>query len=312
MPIAREYLRLTKEATYGTYDASALAANIVVIDLPAPNSWTVRKEPNYWVERSAGGSNRPVMTGTSTYLIKGKLTTKLRPSQAKLLCGLAINLSGAPYDLGSFTADHAVVYDDGSAAKYYRNLGCKFGAGTIAGSNGQNPNVTFSFDVQGQKQATITGTDFPEPTYASTPAYPVDNPFTFEEIAGNLTLGTSRANLRSFSLNVGNELRGPMDELPYITALKWTGRANTLDLDFRFLSNTDRAAYEAATKLTASFALNDGVNTGTFQMFSANVISAVTDDLPWGDPGFYQKVRLSNMLDPTASPANDLTYAQAP
>jgi hypothetical protein len=312
MAVAREYLRFTQEATWGTFNGSATSAQIMVAQLTAANSWTVRAIPNYWSLRSAGGSNRPVTTGTSTTDVKGKFTTKLYPSQAKLLCALAINLSSTPLDLGSFTADHATLYDDGTGPLYRRYLGCKFGSGSIAATNGADPVVSFSFDVVGKQPATITVTDFPEPTFVSTPAYPTDNPYQFKEIAGNLTLGASRTSLRSFTLNVGNELRTPKDEGQYISQNKWTGRANTLEVDFRFLGNTDRANWEAATKLAAQFSLFDGVNTALFQMNGANVLSGVTDDLAWGDPGMYQKIMLGSYVDPAASPVGDLVFSQSP
>lgn len=313
MPVAREYLRLTKEATYGTFDGSALAANILIIQLPGPNSFTVRARPNYWVEKSAGGSNRPVMTGTANTAVTGKLMTKLFPSQAKVLCGWSINLAGTPLNLPSFTADHAVLYDDGTGPLYRRYLGCMFGKTTLSASNtAQAANVVFNSDITGKQPATITGTDFPEPTYATTPAYVTDNPYQFREIAGNLTLGGARTSLRSFTLNINNELRAPFDENQYISTCHWTGRANTLEIGFRFLSNTDRAAYEAATKLSAQFSLFDGTNTALFQMNGANVISGVEDDLAWGDPGMYQKITLGSYVDPAASPVGDLVFSQSP
>ena len=311
---AREFLRITKEVTFGTYQASPPTSDVCVIQLTAPNAFTMRPVPRFANTRSAGASNRPVTTQSAQVEVKGKLNTLLYPSQAKVMLPWAITLSGTVLDLGSVTIDHAFRLDDGSALTYRRYLGCKVDALALSASNsGDAIRMATSYDITAQKPATITVSDLPEPAYGTAPTYPGDNPYLFEQSKSLISIGgVTRANYRSFGLNVKNILRGPFDENQYISSLHWSGRDVSFDLDARILAATDRAALEAVTQQALSVGLTDGTNTCTLNAQGNCYIKSVSDDLAWGDPGFYQKLMMEAYLDTTAGTPTDLTVTNAP
>lgn len=303
---AREYLVLTSESAYGTYNG---AGTVTVIDLRQENPFTPRTTPAVWTERSAGGSNRMVQQGTEQAGVTGKLSTRFFPSQGKVLMPYILGITGSPYNLPSFTADHAIVLDDGSSAIKTRYLGGMVKTCSLKSVNtGTAPLVGLDLDLVFQKPTT---TAFAEPTWATTPHLPIDDPFAFQDLKAGVTIATvSRTNFMSFNLNINNILRTPYDENQYISAAYWSGRDVSFDINFRYLSNADRVIYENQTAQAVAVAFFDGTNTGTFTMNGANFIRTCQDSLPWGDPGFYQALSYNTLVDTTVP--MDISYAQTP
>jgi hypothetical protein len=303
---AREYLVLTSETVYGVYNGSG---TVTVIDLRSENAFTPRTTPNIWSERSAGGSNRMVQQGTEQAGIAGKLTTRFFPSQGKVIMPYILGITGSPYNLPSFTADHAIVLDDGSATIKTRYLGGMVKGCSLKSVNtGTAPLVGLDLDLVFQMPTTTT---FTEPTWATTPALPTDDPFAFQDTKAGIVIATvTRVNYMSFNLNITNILRTPFDENKYISSARWSGRDVSFDINFRYLSNADRVIYENQTVQAVAVAFFDGTNTGTFSCNGANFIKNCNDSLPWGDPGFYQQLTYDNLVDTTVP--MDISYAQTP
>lgn len=317
---AREFLKLTTETAYGVFPTSPATTIQSVIHLPAGNSFTPRRTPTTWTERSAGGSNRRVLRGTEQYGIRGKLSTKLFPSQCKNLIPYAINLaaiggtSGAPWDIASFSAEHGIWLDDGSALVKNRYLGGKVDKMSLVANNTAAGTVCkLDLDLIFQSVATVT-TAFTEPVHGTAPTYPTDDPWAFQDTRGLMTIGgVVRAAYSEISLAIDNKLRAPFDEGLTITALRWSGRDVSLATKFRYISVTDRGLYEAQTAQSIVLAFFDGTNTATFTLNSQNYPGTLADDLPFEGDGFYQMITYDNFIDTSlGASANDITFAQTP
>lgn len=314
--IAREAVRITPETTYGVYDSGG-AATAAILHLPDGNSQTMRGKALRWSERSAAGSNRLTYQGSKQFEVSGTLTTRLFPSQAGVLCPLFANIAGTPMlDLPSFTLDHKIVFDDGGGVSYTRYKGCKIGKADVTANNTVGGTVArMTLALVGQSvDRTITATDFPEPSFATTPHYPIDNPYVFQETSGKVLMTPAGVGTpvvvtgyREISLSVNNMLRTPRDEGRFIRKAHWSGRDVSLSITRAYNSDDDRQAYEDVTASAVSFAFDDGVKTLTFDLLGRCYFTAVDDDLPFVGDGYYQKLSLESYLDTSLSTPNDLT-----
>src|SRR5437763_602834 len=113
--MAREYLRITPEVTWGTYNG---AGTPIIVDLDQANAFTMRPAPQMWEIRSAAGFNRRRKTGSSKTTVAGALSLAVYPSQVATLipwiCATSANV------LGAVTIDHAAVMEDSGPTTVYR------------------------------------------------------------------------------------------------------------------------------------------------------------------------------------------------
>jgi hypothetical protein len=233
------------------------------------------------------------------------LNLELYPEQASLLLAFATTLTSS--ELGSFTADHAIVMDDGSNTTVYaRYLGLKVASGQLSASASE-PEIKVSLDLIGKTTATITGTDFSEPAASD---YPVGNPYLFTDTAspGFLTLGTSRSEFSNWSLSFTNHLDAARFEAPYVSRIKWCGRDSTLNTGLLYQAVTDRTDFEDTTATSCSLKIDNGTNSVTFDLKSGNYRTDVADDLKLGNV-FYQNVAFVNSWN--ASAGVDFTVTTA-
>lgn len=298
MPVgATQYLRLTTEATYGVYDATnhGTAAEIF-LRLEGDNVWTPRHVQPVKYIRGADGYNRKVIGVNPRYSIGGDFTGSLYPTQANLLLGWLINLTSN--DLASFTAD----YFDGERALSY--LGCKMASGSLTADSSADI-AKFKFNVVGQQTA-APNVNFVAP--AAT-AFPAENPYLFQELAGALTLNGARTNFREIALTINNKLATKFYEHPYIGICQFAGRDVSLEATLQYTAVTDRTTYETSPPTTFAASMEftkvSPAHTLTFNLESTNILSAITDMIPLGDIT-EQKLMVDVLWDRTA--ANDITF----
>jgi hypothetical protein len=304
----REAVRLTLEATYGVYNPGAsLVKNTdyIVVELSQDDPLTVRKKPRIWGPiRSMDSLNRRVRSGSAQYGVDGDLNTLFYPEHGPFLANL-LTLTGTNLNrLPSFSLDYMILMEDAAETMLYqRFLGgvlSQFRAGARAG--GPDINFKLGLGVVAQQAATITATDFPAPPASD---YPTGNPYNLTHLAapGYLRLAQtsgSRVEIGGLEITLRNILDATFFELPYVTRVKWCGR----DLDWTdtlaFVSNADRAAFEAQTSLACSARIDDGTRHVIFAMNAQNKVSEVTDRLSL-DKLFLQDHSWQNYWDRSTS-----------
>lgn len=238
---ARQWLRITKEATWGTYDASATEGNIHWIRAAQDNFFTMQPAPVPYDIMSADALNEIIQTDSEQILVTGTLITPLYASQAQSLTDWATKLrsTGTPatYSLDSFTVDHF----DGIRTRRY--LGTRVTTWNIAGSNSA-PVILLSLGLQAWKPDTSNPT-LAEPAES---VFPTTLPFTFQKTAGTLKIGsaTARTNYQSLTLQGQNTLDGQFCEDQYVAGLEYCGRRMSVQARAMYKSGeVDRLAFES-------------------------------------------------------------------
>lgn len=304
-------VRVTKEVTAGTFPPSPAAGTQTILRLTENSSFPTQHKALYWTVRDAGGSNRPVQTGTAQFDTAGKFMTLFYPSQAKLLLDWAITLGGTFPVLvpQSFTIDHVQVTEDPSfTLRYRRYLGCYCENFNLTANNtAASSRAKLEFDFRYTNISdTITVTDFPTPALSD---YPQEQPYGLQEAGTGFTLGTSRSSFTMLNLSVKNILRPLYDESALPQAIRWCGRDVTLGTRVRFKTLTDQSNFEAQTALACALVFNDGTTTTTFDLQSQTRVSQFTREQPL-DNVPYSPLTAMAYLDGTSG--TDLTVAVAP
>lgn len=304
---ARQALRFTKElaASPGTFDASAVAASITHLRMTTPV--TDQPKPIAWVIRAADSTGRRSQTGSAQNDIRLSITTPLYISQATLLLGAFFNTAvGTGAGLATFTIDRFLTLEDASATKsFLRMVGMTPESLTItANNNGQGvlAMLNMSFVGRGFDRA-ITVTDYPIP--ADT-VYPTDTPYYFENLAGGVTLATSRTNFKDFNLSLKNSLSLNYDENANPSPKFYGNRDVDWTMTFLMKLATDRTKFDAMTPSTASFVFARGTTSITINCHDNNYFANVEDELPF-DGSYYQKISGQAYFDPAAGSDCSLT-----
>lgn len=306
----REFLRFTKEATFGTFNGTPGTGEQFWVTLPGPNSFTMRPVPIRYSIRDPGGLNRRRLTGTEQIALSGRLMTVLHPSQADKFLNTLLTTSGTREELGSFTLDHAFLSEASSAAFLYkRYLGCKAKKVGISCSNeGENVKTMVNVDVIGSTPATITVSDMATPAPSNMAS---DLPYTFQDTSGALVLAsTARTQYSSFSLEVNNILDLLFDESQYAGAIRFCGRDINFSFRQRLNLNTDRTTFEGVTAFSTAVTFNNGTNTAVFTLGSRNFFTSLEDDLQL-DKAYYRTINSEVYLDTSLSSGagNDLVLS---
>jgi hypothetical protein len=286
---AQQWLRATKESTYGTYNSGASSGDIWWIRLHQNNPFTMRPDVSKTrkVIRSADGGNRRRQVVNARTVIGGRLVTPFYPTQAGFLLGWASTLTSN--DLPSYTLD---FYDTLRTRRY---LGVKIDQLQISGGD-DSDYYTASLDLVGAQQA---GSD---PTLAQ-PAdsvFPTELPYLHVETAGQISYqSTTLVKYKQFQMTIKNMLRGHFDENQYIDSLYYTGR----DIDYQFvpqyLSTSWRSYFEAQTALTVAAGFSRGSPSHSLALnFETNSYLAdlPPEDLPL-DEAAYTSIGLQSFYD---------------
>jgi hypothetical protein len=295
--MARQYLRLTPEASWGVY---AAAGTPILLPIDRADAFTLRPAPIPWEIRSAGGGNRRVQAGSQRTSCTGALRTLVYGSQAATLAPwICADADGA---LGSVTLDHAIQLEDGGTTAYRRYLGVMVARARFRCGE-DDPLLRLELDLVAQQPAPISGADLPQPAATD---YPGDVPYVFQHLAGGFSVVAPRAEFATFRCTVTNRLDVRFMASQFPTRIKYCGRDVDLGTRFPYLVTTDRAHLEAVDPVAASLTFTNGSHALTFGLNSRNVIAGDDDDLGL-DTIFLQGIELHNFFDPGAGPPNDFT-----
>lgn len=309
----RVAVRVTQEATYGTYDASASTANKMTLLLPGDSAFEGMMTPTIWRLRSAGYDGRQVRQGTKQWDAKCSVKTKLFPAQADFMLRLAsgIGLSSNCRTFPSATIDYRYILEDsGCTIAVERYYGCQVASFNMNANNqGDGVQVTADVNWVCQKRLDGTGTDFPEPAGSD---YPATDPFLFQDSVGTLTVGSSITNYASLNLAINNVIQRRWDESTYPMRGKWRSRDITLAIGLLYKDNTFRNAMENQTALAVSYRyINALADNLLIDLKSQNYVDPFARTFPLqGD--FEQTVTLRNNLDIGAGTDFSFTYTPHP
>lgn len=307
--MALQMLRLTQETTYNTFQTSAPSNQQALIYLPMGDGCTIQKTPMYIPLRDAGQGNRMTRRLLGRYTVGGSIKTPLFPSQAALLLGWASTFVGTTpcLNLHSFTVDRVMFLDDTCTPIYQRTTGCKIDKfDLMADATDSGFLLNCSIDVMGSiYDDTITVTDFPTPSYTS---YPVDNPYEFFHLAGNLTINAARTNFSSFSLSIDNILKSFAQETPNVGNIDYFGRDITWSSKVKYKSAADRQTWNTGALFPVSAEFNNGAHSVTFNLEASNSFTGVGDSMPIDDY-FTQTISGQALLDQTANTDLAITIA---
>lgn len=294
---ARQWLRVTKESTYGTYDGAADSSDVNWFRLPQSNPFDMRPVPQRQVIRSADGGNRRRQVVAARKVCSGTLNTLWYPTQAGKLLEGALTLSSN--DLASYTLD----YWDSAIAR--RFLGCKIQRLTLNGTATQDY-IPASIQWVGQK----LDSSAPTLTEPADTVFPSEVPYEHYESKGLMTVGaTTQTKYSTLGITVSNVLAGTWDEDEWITNLYYCGRDVDLSIRKQYVDQTYRDALEAQSALTVScaWARASGLTT-TFDLQSESYVASVADDFPL-DNATYQTVSIQTFYDSSGSTDVSFTVA---
>lgn len=307
--MSRELLRLTREVDYGVFDAAALEANKVTLDIQEDNGWTVRENPEFWRIKSAASNNQDVLVGSDISNVGGDLKLYMRGSYSQFLIDLATNLIGsACKDLGSFTADYGTFTEDGTCtAAYTRYLGCKFGSLRMTCDNtNQGQLLKGAFGVVAKETAPITVTDFPIPLPAD---YDNDKPFSLRDTSGAILVDTLPRDPESLDIAVENVLNPYRGNSKYISMLRANGRTSKTTMRGLYLNNADRVAYQGIAPKALKITFTNATHKMVWDFGAHNLITMIADDFKMSDYN-RQTLTIDNFLDGPGG--TDFTVAVTP
>ncbi len=311
---AREFLMIVVESAYGTPKTTpVLGTDSIYCRLDGGNAFTILGDPEWYEVMYGGGFAVPAVTGSDQVACVGQLTTKLYGSQAVFMSnwfGQRINAAQTspwtttepPGDLASCSVYHAVQWSDGSI-KRQRYPGAKVSHWKVDISR-ESKVATLSLGLVAQKyvgnsydsSADPTATEFPAPAES---AYPTD-PFRFIDLAGNVTIGTSRTNISNLSIAGANVLDSRWFESRFLMLCRCLGRTITADTTLLYKpSPDDVAAYQSLTAQATSFELNNGTHSITFNMNTQTHLKKLTRKLDL-DKVYEVPLSLKAYWDPAA------------
>lgn len=282
---AQQWLRCTKEVTYGVTPASPAGGTVIWFRLPGDDAFTMRPVPQRRVIRSADGGNRRRQQVSARVVVAGAMSTLWYPTQSAYLLNAALTLTSN--DLSSYTLDY---FD---TQQVFRIPGCKVQSLTLPG-DAQGDYIPATVAWVGQKRDTTT---------LAAPAdtvFPSEVPYEHYESKGLLSIGSTVSKYSSLGVTINNILAPTWDEDRFITALYYAGRDVNLSLRLQYLSAAMRTNFEAQSALTisAAWARAAGLTT-TFNLNTINYIADLGDDLPLGDAA-YQTLNIESFYDQTA------------
>ena len=294
----RRYLRLTEEATWGTFDGAATTTKIILVDLDQANSYTVRPKPVTVDTRTAGSGNTRLKKTSKKKMLAGNLNMLIRGSQAVTLASWITPAAGSTAHK-SFTADYVIEMED-TTKVYSRHLGMMIQQAQIQSSE-QSTLARLSLQVVGKTTATITVTDFAEPAATD---FASDAFLCHEDLSGHFSIATSRTEFESFGLTVKNLLDVRFFESSSPTRIKYCGRDVDWTSKLAYKIATDRSDYEALTAVSGSATYDNGVNTLVMSMNSENFFDDVEDDLD-DSKVFLQQLNMQAFFDSAAGTPGD-------
>jgi hypothetical protein len=218
-------VRLTKEATWGVFDGSALSADVLWIDPMGGEACKMQEVPGIVEMRTAGsGTGNPNLRGLRAavrYGATGTISGYLHVSQASHIIPWGFVPAGSPLALPSYTID----VNDGVQLQRY--LGCRVSQAVVRASVNQDW-FMFTYQIVSKKRDTTNPTVAdPAPT-----VYPSDQPFRLQDCDGFVTIDTGSGAVANheydgITITARNILYAPHRAGVYISRASYKGR----DLD---------------------------------------------------------------------------------
>jgi hypothetical protein len=271
--MAKEFLRITPETTWGVYDASA--TGVIIADLEGANAFTGGAVPKRVSLPTAAAYNRRAITFGRRFDVGGALKMILRGSQGATIASW-VDAGGAARP-ASMTIDHGVLLEDGTTIKRYRFLGMLAKDATFTADSSSNI-LHLALSLVGKSyDKTITATDFPEPAATD---YASDALYAYEQL-GALKIGSNRAEFDKFQLKITNHLdvRFNNPGSQWASRATYCGRNVDWDAELPYLTTIDRDDYESITAVAGSVTFTNGAHSLAFDMKSSNFYGQVTDNL---------------------------------
>jgi hypothetical protein len=321
--MAREYLYLVIESAYGTPKATpTLGTDAIYCRLSGGNAFTIVGDPVWYEIMYGGGFSVPAIDDADQHECVGQLTTELYGSQAVFMSNWAMQRINAgqtspwtttepPGDLPSVSAYHGVQRSDGTI-KRLRFPGTKVENWKIECSRDQKyARLTLGLRAQKWVGNTFDSSTDPDATEFPLPAetsYPTD-PFRFIDMAGHLTIGSSRTMFSSVSITGTNKMDPRWFEGRFLSLERMLGREVTLDSTVLYKPTPDDlTSYQNLVALASSVGFDNGTNSLTINLNAKSKLRKVTKKLDL-DKVYELPLSLRNIWDPNA--AADITVTAA-
>lgn len=312
---SREFLYIVIESAYGTPKASpVLGTDAIYCRLSGGNAFSMVGDPVWYEIMYGGGRAIPAVTGSDQMECTGELKTELYASQAVFLSNWAMQQINtgqtSPWtttepagDLASCSVYHAVTRSDGTV-KRLQFAGVKVEGWTIECSR-DSKIASITLQLRGQKwngnsydsSSDPSATPFPAPAES---AYPTD-PFRFIDLAGNVSIGTSRTQFSSISLKSTHKMDPRWFESRWLSIERFLGRETTLDCTLLYKPTPDDlTSYQNVSVQATTVEFNNGTHSLTIGMNAQNYFKKITKKLDV-DKVYELPLSLKNYWDPTAN-----------
>jgi hypothetical protein len=297
-----EALWLVKETNFGTTKTSPTAGtDSIYIRLAGANRSTLRSTKRQLPIAFGGGYAVRGYTVADRWEAAGNLEVELTYTQAALLMGWSITRINAgrttPWttssstigNLASMTVYHAIMRSDGTV-KRVKYLGAVVRSWKLMAS-AQTGLTMLTLGLVAQKHAGNAddsssdpdATEFPLPADTAFPTDPVL--FTHFSGSGGLTIGSSELTcFEGFSLSGDNVIDARYCAgSKFLSFADFRGRKVTGQANVLFTATPNwRSDFDTQTLKTVEAVWTDGTTTLTIDMYDANIITGVDDDLTPG------------------------------
>jgi hypothetical protein len=287
---ATQWLRLTKEAVFATFDVAATVVHWIRLIEGASFGLEATIYP--WTIRGADGGNLRQQRGNQRLAYIGRLRTPLYPTQAvNLIPWLCTPTTvGGRKQLDSYSAD---LWDGNEIRRW---VGLRPTGGNITSDNGRDY-LMLELDLQAKMPGTPPGT-FAEP--AST-VFPAEHPYVHQDSSGLITLGSAVTNYKSLSVTIRNMIAANFNESQYVTGIDYCGRDVSAQIVAENNATTNRIRYEGSAAVAASVGFNvaSPAHSFTLNMQGNCFVGARTVDRDFGN-NQYETLTIESYKDGTS------------
>jgi hypothetical protein len=285
---AQQWVRLTPETVFGTYNSSNTP---IWIRLVEGASFALDAAPNPFVIKSADGGNLRQQRGNRRIRLAGSMRTPVYPSQAVVLLGSIFTpaIVGGRKQVPSWTADW---FD---SVETRRAVGMRFlGQSELTFDNTRDYGM-LNAAIRAQ-QPGVAPSPFIEP--AST-VFPTEIPYCFQDSSGLVALGGTLVGYKSLSIRVNNMFKENFNESQYVQNLDYVGREADATVVLEHTSSTMRTNFENQVALAGSLGFNVATpaHSMTFNLQGNVYIGNRTVDRSFDD-NVYQTLTLEAFKDP--------------
>lgn len=286
---ANQWALLTKEATWGVFDAEA--TDTLWLELPDDGQNLMEHAPVVQTTRAATRNLRRRKVSRK-YNDTGRIRTMLFSDQAALLIpwfATPVVDADDRLNLPSYTLD----WFDGVEARRFTGLRVEQGQIT---SNNQNDFVNLDLTVRAKGVEALAS--FDEPTIGDYPDGPI---YCHQDSAGQIKIGSVVTKYRSLTITYRNMLDPQFDEFDHLSSCDYCGRDVNWEIVLQNLDTTLKAAFEAQTAMLGQvkWSIASPAHSVTFNLQNANYIAGRDIDRAFNRTQ-YQTIRLESHQDMTS------------